>query len=284
MDAEELTGYIWEVVEIDDEPVTIERLPAVEFTDDGRIVGSTGVNRLMGGYELEGDRIRLNQLATTMMAGAQEAMKTETRLVTAFGAGGALEVQVVVRNEHSGNSLRLRRRAGSKAAAVEPEVVPVEAAAPETSPAQDEAIEGVPDQTPVPEDPSPPPAEATPSLAFAEPIPVEANGDPIIKGSVFYRERIAMPEGSVVTVRLLDTSRADAPAAVIGEHVIPEPPNPPVAFEIGYEPSEIDSSHSYAVAASIEVDGHVAWRSTIHHPVLTRGAGESAVIMVTRTG
>ena len=273
MDSEELTGYIWEVVEIDDDPVTMERLPAVEFTDEGRIVGSTGVNRLMGGYELDGDRIRLLQLATTMMAGSSESMKTETRLVTAFGAGGDIEVQIILRNEHSGNSVRLRRRPGAKAKAAEPDVAPAEPeAAPEPPPPPPMAGE------------LPSPEEPAPSLAFAEPIPVEANGAPIVKGNVFYRERIAMPEGSVVTVRLLDTSRADAPAAVIGEHVIDEPPNVPVAFAIGYEPSEIDASHSYAVAAMIEVDGQVAWRSTIHHPVLTRGASESAMIMVTKSG
>ncbi len=271
METEELAGYIWEVVEIDEEPVAMERLPAIEFTDDGRVVGSTGVNRLMGGYELEGDRIRLQQLATTMMAGANEAMRTETRLVTAFSAGGTLEVQVLLRNEHSGNSVRLRRRPGTKV--VTPEPVPAAAVTAEAT---------TPDVGTEPEQAPAPIAEPVPSVASSEPLPDEPDGDPRVKGSVFYRERIAMPEGSVVTVRLLDTSRADAPAAVIGEHVIPEPANVPVAFEIGYEPAEIDASHSYAVAAMIEVNGHLAWRSTIHHPVLTRGAGESAMIMVTR--
>jgi putative lipoprotein len=285
MDPEDLIGYIWHVVEIDDEPVAMERPPAVEFTDEGRVVGSTGVNRLMGSYELAGDGIRLQQLATTMMAGAPEAMKTEARLVQAFSAGGAIEVQLLLRNEHSGNSLRLTRQPGTKAALPEPvaEQPVVEPELVETTEPM-AAVSNEPLEEPTPDAYGAPQSATDERLIalFGDPIAIEDDGAPIVKGSVFYRERIAMPEGSVVTVRLLDTSRADAPASVIGEQVIAEPANVPVAFEIGYEPSVIDASHSYAVAAMIEVDGQVAWRSTIHHPVLTRGAGGSAVVMVTR--
>ena len=271
MDPQDLLGHTWEVLEIDGEPVMGPQPPAIEFTPDGRVVGNTGANRLMGGYEIADDRIRVTQLATTMMAGRPEAMRTETRLVQALGAGGDAELQLVLRNGYSGNSIRLRRVANTMAAPspVAADTEPIEA--------HDEPqVDGAPvsDEIGGPDD------------APAQPLEPEAtvpDGAPIVRGSVFYRERIAMPEGSVVTVRLLDTSGAGAPAEVIGEQVIEEPPNVPVAFEIGYEPDAIDSSHSYAVAAQIAVNGQVTWRSTIHHPVLTRGAGHSAVVMVTRT-
>ena len=271
MDPQDLLGHTWEVVEIDGEPVTGAQPPAIEFTSDGRVVGNTGANRLMGGYEVADDRIRVTQLATTMMAGRPDAMRTETRLVQALGAGGDAELQLVLRNAYSGNSIRLRRVANTtpSPSAAPPEADPVE------PPDVEEAVEAADNGS----------TEVAPDAADATPLEPEApvpNGAPIIRGSVFYRERIAMPEGSVVTVRLLDTSRAGAPAEVIGEHVIEEPANVPVAFEIGYEPDAIDDSHSYAVAAQIAVNGQVAWRSTIHHPVLTRGAGRSAVVMVTR--
>lgn len=280
MDPQDLVGHTWEVVEIDGEPVTLDQPPAVEFTPDGRVVGNTGANRLMGGYEVEGDRMRVTQLATTMMAGRPDAMRTETRLVQALGAGGDVEMHLVVRNAYSGNSIRLRRIANTRP----PE--PVETAQPDA--AEDDA----PPSSVAEADVQTAADGKAASVSGSEPEPeaildeprTESSGAPIVRGSVFYRERIAMPEGSVVTVRLLDTSRSDAPAAVIGEQVIPEPSNVPVAFEIGYEPSVIDMSRSYAVAAHIEVNGQVAWRSTIHHPVLTRGAGYSAVVMVTRAG
>jgi putative lipoprotein len=281
MDPEDLIGHTWEVVEIDGEPVSQQQPPSVEFTSDGRVVGNTGANRLMGGYGLSGDRMQVSQLATTMMAGRPEAMRTETQLVQALGAGGDLEVQIYLRNAHSGNSLRLRRIANTRpvaqadpgtarAAAADGGAAAVEDVGAEDIPAEDEA------------------AANGAAQHAAEPVPVPAEpiveGPPAVRGNVLYRERIALPAGAVVTVRLLDTSRADAPASIIGEQVIAEPANVPVGFEIGYEPSTIDATHSYAVAATIEVDGHLAWRSTIHHPVLTRGAGPSATIMVTRAG
>jgi len=269
MDPQDLRGYTWEVVEIDGEPVTGPQPPAIEFTSDGRVVGNTGANRLMGGYEIAEDRMRVTQLATTMMGGRPDAMRTETRLVQALGAGGDAEIQLFLRNVHSGNSIRLRRVANT---------MPTPVAAP--SAAEDETVE--PPDAPVVAETAQPVDEAG-TVAVA-PEPPILNGAPIVRGSVFYRERVAMPEGSIVTVRLLDTSRAGVPAEVIGEQVIEEPANVPVAFEIGYEPDAIDDTHSYAVAALIEVNGQVAWRSTIHHPVLTRGAGRSAVVMVTRAG
>jgi putative lipoprotein len=278
MDPQDLLGHTWEVVEIDGEPVTLQQPPAVEFTTDGRVVGNTGANRLMGGYELTGERMRVSQLATTMMAGRPEAMRTETRLVQALGAGGEVEIQLVIHNAHSGNSMRLRRIGQTERPPAE-------------QPAASEAPVLEPDSTPEPDAPAehaeaaPPSTEAISadatngvSRALEEP----ANGEPIVRGRVLYRERIAMPEGSVVRVRLLDTSPVDGPAHVIGEQVIADPSNVPVPFEIGYEPSEIDASRSYAVAAQIEVNGQLAWRSTMNHPVLTRGAGASAVLMVTR--
>jgi putative lipoprotein len=219
-----------------------------------------------------------------MMSGRPDAMRTETRLVQALGAGGDAEVQLFLHNAYSGNSIRLRRIANTgpsvavapapqdAAAAVDPQSASVEPDSAESGNGAD-----VPDAEASGSEPSP-------MLVVDEPPRPESNGEPIVRGSVFYRERIAMPEGSVVTVRLLDTSRAGAPAEVIGEQVISGPDNVPVAFAIGYEPSDIDATHSYAVAAQIDVNGQLAWRSTIHHPVLTRGAGASAVVMVTRAG
>lgn len=41
-----------------------------------------------------------------------------------------------------------------------------------------------------------------------------------VTGTVTYRERIALPPGATVTVRLQDVSRADAPAEVLAEEMI----------------------------------------------------------------
>ena len=97
-----------------------------------------------------------------------------------------------------------------------------------------------------------------------------------VTGSVTYRERIALPPSAVVKVRLVDVSRADAPATVIGEQVIKTAGRQvPFAFEIAYDPKRIEERFTYAVQARIEdEDGRLRFISDRHYPVLTRGAGQ----------
>jgi len=97
-----------------------------------------------------------------------------------------------------------------------------------------------------------------------------------VTGSVTYRERIALPPSAVVKVRLVDVSRADAPAIMLGEQVIKAAGRQvPFAFDIAYDPRRIDERFSYAVQARIEdEDGRLRFISDRRYPVLTRGAGQ----------
>lgn len=101
-------------------------------------------------------------------------------------------------------------------------------------------------------------------------------GQPVsarVTGTVTYRERIALPPTAVIRVRLVDVSRADAPAIVLGEQIVEvRGKQIPFAFEIPYDPSRIESRHTYAVQARIEVDGRLWFVSDIHYAVITRGA------------
>lgn len=102
-----------------------------------------------------------------------------------------------------------------------------------------------------------------------------------ITGSVAYRERIALPPSAVVKVQLVDVSRADAPAVVLGEQLIrAEGRQVPFAFEISYDPKRIDERFSYAVQARIEVDGRLRFINDQRYPVLTRGAGDRADLLL----
>ncbi len=55
-----------------------------------------------------------------------------------------------------------------------------------------------------------------------------------VSGTVTYREKIALPsEGVMVTVKVEDVSRADAPAIAIGEQIIEDPGHQiPIPFEV----------------------------------------------------
>lgn len=114
----------------------------------------------------------------------------------------------------------------------------------------------------------------------------ETPGQPLaVTGQVFYRERIAMPEGAVVKVQVADVSLADAPAVVIGEQTIENPGNVPVKFTVPYDASKIQQGRTYNVSARIEVNGNLEWISTTRIPVITNGAPTSGVqVLVERVG
>ena len=102
-----------------------------------------------------------------------------------------------------------------------------------------------------------------------------------VVGTVSYRQRMALPADAVVEVRLLDTSRTDVAATIIGEAIIPtQGAQVPIPYRIEYNPAAIDPSHTYSVRANINVGGKLLFSSPTTYPVLTRGAGNEAAIEV----
>jgi uncharacterized lipoprotein YbaY len=103
-------------------------------------------------------------------------------------------------------------------------------------------------------------------------------GDSVLTGSVTYLERIALLPGSVVEVRILDVSRQDVAADVIGETIITtQGENVPIPFSVSYDPTRIDERMTYAMSARILVGGELRWINTDHIPVLTNGNPTSGV-------
>jgi len=95
-----------------------------------------------------------------------------------------------------------------------------------------------------------------------------------VTGSVTYRERVALPPDSVLTVRLQDVSRQDVPARILGEQIYTtEGKQVPLPFEVPYNPQNIDERFTYSVSARIEdADGILRFISDTSNPVITRGS------------
>jgi putative lipoprotein len=85
-----------------------------------------------------------------------------------------------------------------------------------------------------------------------------------------------------VTVTLADVSLADAPAQVISRQVIVEPGQPPIPFELRYDPATIIPNHTYAVQARIEDGGRLLFISASANHVITRGAPAEVEVWVER--
>jgi histidine triad (HIT) family protein len=88
-----------------------------------------------------------------------------------------------------------------------------------------------------------------------------------VAGSILYRERIALPEGAVVVVQVLDVSRADAPSVTLAEQRIETTHQVPIPFSIDVPAAALAAVVQASVAARIEVDGDLGWITDTNHPV-----------------
>ncbi|WP_330475169.1 META domain-containing protein [Terrabacter sp. C0L_2] len=87
----EVAGTSWVVEELGG-AATVPPKPQLSFGDDGRVSGSTGVNRLMGRYEVTDGLLRVADAATTRVAGPPDAMEQEQRLLALLDAPQAFVV------------------------------------------------------------------------------------------------------------------------------------------------------------------------------------------------
>ncbi len=108
-----------------------------------------------------------------------------------------------------------------------------------------------------------------------------ANDLATLTGAVTHRARVALPAGAVVDVRLLDVSRADAPATTLARaEIVTRGEQVPLPFTLRYDAAAIQPGRRYLVQATITVDGRVTWRTTTQHAVFAAGAAPTAPITV----
>jgi putative lipoprotein len=81
-----LVGPDWVVAEIEGRPVPAEPAARLHFTAEGRVAGTAGCNRILGGYRLAGESITFDGLASTMMACLAPLGEQEERFKHALGA------------------------------------------------------------------------------------------------------------------------------------------------------------------------------------------------------
>ena len=90
---------------------------------------------------------------------------------------------------------------------------------------------------------------------------------PVVFGAVMYRAPLNLPPDAMLTVRLLDVTRVDAPNIVLAEKSIFGPGQPPLAFELPYPPTAIRGDRRIVVEARIEVAGRPLFISATAHAV-----------------
>ncbi len=104
-------------------------------------------------------------------------------------------------------------------------------------------------------------------------VPVGGGGgqrDTVVRGTVSYRQRIALAPNSEVTVRLVDAAN-NAGTAVAETKFSTGNRQVPFNFELPYEMRNIDRQRSYQLQAEIRSGGELKFRTESGVPVTLRG-------------
>lgn len=104
-----------------------------------------------------------------------------------------------------------------------------------------------------------------------------------VSGTITYRERIALPSGAVIGVKLLDISRQDVAAIEIASQtIITNGEQVPIDFALSYDPNIIQERQTYVVRAEIYLDEQLFFTTTQIYPVLTKGNGNEVNLVLNK--
>ncbi len=114
------------------------------------------------------------------------------------------------------------------------------------------------------------------------PTPVQADiTQPSVSGSIYIRQRIALPAEAVLTVTLSDATRANAPSKVLSQRVVRTGgKQAPFHFSLPFNPTDIQPEARILLSAAIMIDGHMAFITQDVQPVINGGKRRADLVLV----
>ncbi len=88
-----------------------------------------------------------------------------------------------------------------------------------------------------------------------------------ITGNVTYLEKVGLPLGSTLHVRLLDVSLQDVAAKELAVQITPNAENIGLNFNLIYKLADVLPGHTYAINASITHEDRLLFTTTQQHQV-----------------
>ena len=102
-------------------------------------------------------------------------------------------------------------------------------------------------------------ATAQPAPAPASAKGAETNAS-VLRGSVIYREKDALPDNAQVRIRLVDATPSEEAPKVFAETTFPtQGKQVPIPFALPIDHAKLDAASGYALRAYILLDGKVAY-------------------------
>ncbi|MDR9891102.1 YbaY family lipoprotein [Pseudenterobacter timonensis] len=104
---------------------------------------------------------------------------------------------------------------------------------------------------------------------------------PNVSGTVWIRQKVALPPDAVLTVTLSDASMADAPSKVLAQKAVrTEGKQPPYSFVLPFKPSDVQPNARILLSAAITVDGKLVFITDTVKPVLNQGGSKADLTLV----
>ncbi|MCE0488909.1 YbaY family lipoprotein [Pantoea sp. Mb-10] len=121
----------------------------------------------------------------------------------------------------------------------------------------------------------------TPTLGSAIAGQQAAITQPNVSGSVYIRQRIALPPDAALTVTLSDASQSDVPSKVLAQRVVrTEGKQAPFSFILPFNPADIQPNARILLSAAITIDGKVAFITDTVKPVINQGGTKADLVLV----
>lgn len=114
-------------------------------------------------------------------------------------------------------------------------------------------------------------------LALATPAGMAFAAPRVLRGTVIYRERMALPPTAVIEVKLLDVSLADAPSRTIAETRIRTRRQVPIPYVLRFDSRAIEPRRTYALQARITDGDRLLFINTTRHTVFAGGRDETEI-------
>lgn len=121
----------------------------------------------------------------------------------------------------------------------------------------------------------------TPTLGSQTAGQQAAIAQPNVSGTVWIRQRIALPPDAVLTVTLSDASVADAPSKVLAQRAVrTEGKQSPFTFVLPFNPADIQPNARILLSAAVMVDGKMAFITETVKPVINGGGTKQELVLV----
>jgi len=109
--------------------------------------------------------------------------------------------------------------------------------------------------------------------------------DNVVSGTVTYRQRSALPPSAMLSVTIIDVSRADAPSTIIAEQRTPTAGKQvPFSFDLAYDKAKVQERNRYAVRAEIRDGDRLLFTTDTNYPVITQGNPRNVEITLVPVG